>query len=237
MSRTKQIGTAIAGLALAMGLPAPGHAADQDSMHMDMGVHMQHEMGTPAMDHSLHLRQAHDAAAPGKVRLELPDTVLTDQDGRKLRLKTDAMGGRLVVIDFVYTTCTTICPIQSALFADLQKRLGERAGKDVALLTVTVDPVRDTPQRLNEFGARFGAGPGWRFLTGRPPAVEEVLKAFDAYTPNFTDHPAAVLVGDPRTGEWLRYFGFPRSEQIMERVGILLAERDGRSVHAAMHAR
>lgn len=180
-----------------------------------------------ADEHSHHARHGQQDHGAGKLRIKLPDTVLTDHNGKAVRFRADAMADRLVVINFVYTTCTTVCPVQSALFADLQQRLGERAGKDVALISVSVDPLRDTPPRLKEFAARYKAGPGWRFLTGSRQAVDEVLKAFDVYTPNFADHPAAVLVGDPRSGEWVRYFGFPGTNQILGRITELQAAGQG----------
>ena len=184
-------------------------AAEDHSQHMQHGQHGKHE------------------PAPGKVQIKLPDTVLTDQNGKAVRFKADVMADRLVAINFVYTTCTTVCPVQSALFADLQQRLGERAGRDVSLISVSVDPLRDTPLRLKEFAARYKAGPGWSFLTGSRQSVDEVLKAFDVYTPNFADHPAAVLVGDPRSGEWVRYFGFPSTDQLISRMKELQAGRQG----------
>jgi protein SCO1/2 len=188
-------------------------------------------LSAPAV--SAHQNHAHpaqhaDAArTAGKVHIKVPDTVLTDQNGKSLRFRTEAMADRLVVINFVYTTCSTVCPVQSALFADVQKRLGERAGREVALISVTVDPLRDTPARLKEFAAGYGAGPGWSLYTGSSQAVDEVLKAFDAYTANFTEHPPAVLVGDPRSGEWVRFFGFPSTEQILGRMKELQAARQG----------
>jgi protein SCO1/2 len=196
---------AIAALALAAGMPA----------------------AAAAEDHSQHMQHGRNEPAPGRVQIKLPDTVLTDQNGKAVRFKADAMADRLVAINFVYTTCTTVCPVQSALFADLQQRLGERSGRDVSLISVSVDPLRDTPLRLKEFAARYKAGPGWSFLTGSRQAVDEVLKAFDVYTPNFADHPAAVLVGDPRSGEWVRFFGFPSTDQIIGRMKELQAGRQG----------
>lgn len=181
-----------------------------------------------AMDHSRHLQMLQKkAGAPDKVRITLPDTVLTDQDGNTRRFKTDAIAGRLVAINFIYTTCTTVCPVQSALFADVQKRLGEHAGEDVVLLSVTVDPVRDTPLVLKQFASRYHAGPGWKFLTGSTQAVEEVLKAFDVYIANFDDHPATIVIGDPGSGDWMRFFGFPSSAQIVGRLQELQRARDG----------
>lgn len=182
-----------------------------------------------AMDHSHHMQMQHEksAMAPSKVSIALPDTVLTDQDGHKQKFKSEAIADRLVAINFIYTSCTTVCPVQSAIFADVQKRLGDRVGKDVVMISVTVDPVRDTPPVLKRFASSYHAGPGWRFLTGSAQKVEEVLKAFDVYIANFDDHPATIVVGDPRSGEWVRYFGFPASTQIVNRLDRLQAARAG----------
>lgn len=184
-------------------------------------------MPVVAQDHSHHMQHAQGDQAPGTVRIKLPDTVLTDQNGKAVKFKTDAVADRMVVINFIYTTCTTVCPVQSALFADLQQRLGDRAGTEVSMISVTVDPLRDTPLRLKEFAAQYKAGPGWRFFTGSRQAVDEVLTAFGAYTANFADHPAVVLVGDPRSGEWTRFYGFPDSDQIMSRMQQLQSARQG----------
>ena len=183
-----------------------------------------------AADHSHH---QHHAAAPAAakpvageaVQVKLADTALTDQLGRPVRLKTDVIAERIVVVDFVYTNCTTICPVASALLQQVQGQLGELAGRDVRLLTVTVDPVRDTPARLKEYGARFNSGPGWVWLTGSKPQVDEVTKAFGAWTPNFENHPPVVLVGDPKNGKWVRFYGFPSPDQLTATVRELNAAR------------
>lgn len=175
--------------------------------------------------HDAHAHHQAAAKPAGTVRIQLPDTALTDHRGKTAAFKSQLLGDRLVLVNFIYTTCTTVCPAHSALFADVQQRLGERAGRDVALVTVTVDPVRDTPLRLKAFSAPYQPGPGWSFVGGRKQDVDEVLKALGAYTPNFVDHPAAVLVGDPRSGEWTRFFGFPSSQQLLARVDELQAAR------------
>jgi protein SCO1 len=183
--------------------------------------------GARAHDGSHHGQHETAAKAPSTVRIKLPDTLLTDQHGKTARFKSDTVADRLVLVTFIYTTCTTVCPVQSALFADLQERLGERVGREVSLVSITVDPLRDTPLRLKEFSAQFKAGPGWSFLSGSKQAVDEVLTALGVYTPNFADHPAVVLVGDPRSGEWTRFYGFPGSDQVMARVKQLQAARQG----------
>jgi protein SCO1/2 len=182
----------------------------------------------PALAHDPHAHHRQAEAQPvaaQSARVALADTLLLDQDGRRLRFKSDVVGERIVIVDFIYTTCTTVCPVVSATLAQVQGQLGARLGRDVALLSVTVDPVRDTPARLKDYGARLGAGPGWSWLTGAKPQVDEVLKAFGAYTPNFADHPPLVLVGDAKTGQWLRFYGFPSAEQLVKAVAELTAAR------------
>ncbi len=179
--------------------------------------------------HAMHKEAAAKPVTPQAARVTLTDTPLLDQEGRTLRLKTDAIGDRIVVVDFIYTTCTTVCPVVSAVMAQVQGKLGARAGRDVGLLTVTVDPVRDTPARLKEYGGRHGSGPGWTWLTGPKPQVDEVLKVFGAYTPNFVDHPPLVLVGDAKSGKWMRFFGFPSPDQVVSAVAELTAARGGKA--------
>jgi protein SCO1/2 len=175
--------------------------------------------------HAQHGKSAPQAVVPQSAKLALTDTPLVDQDGRNLRFKTDALGDRIVVIGFVYTTCTTVCPVISQLMLQAQTKLGARVGKDVGLVTVTVDPVRDTPPRLKEYAARIGAGPGWTWLTGPKPQVDEVLKVFGAYAANFLEHPPVVMVGDAKSGKWMRFYGFPNPDQLVNAVGELSAAR------------
>ena len=188
-----------------------------------------------AHDHHAHPASHGQAGVPPVVpqgaRITLADVALLDQDGRSLRLRSDAIGARIVIVNFAYTTCTTVCPVASAVLAQVQGRLGARLGRDVGLVTVSVDPLRDTPARLKAYAERVGAGPGWRWLTGAKPQVDEVLKAFGAYTANFADHPPLTLVGDARSGRWLRFYGFPTPEQLVTAVEQLSSARDkaGRS--------
>jgi protein SCO1/2 len=157
--------------------------------------------------------------------VELRDLDLIDQDGRSVRFASDVIADRIVVMDFIYTTCTTVCPVLSAVFGQLQERLGGRLGEDVVLVSVSVDPARDTPQRLRAYSAKHGAREGWLWLTGQKPVVDDVLQGLGAYAPNFEDHPAMVLVGDGRTGDWTRFFGFPSPDQIMAKVDELATAR------------
>jgi protein SCO1 len=134
-----------------------------------------------------------------------------------VRMAHDVIGERIAVVNFIYTTCTTVCPVSSASFAQLQERLGPALGREVVLVSITVDPVRDTPERLREYAARYGTREGWAWLTGAKRDIDGTLKGFGAYAPNFEDHPAMVLVGDA-SGGWSRFFGFPSVEQLLARI-------------------
>jgi protein SCO1/2 len=159
--------------------------------------------------------------------VDLRDRTLLDQDGKEVRFVSDVIGDNIVVMDFVYTTCTTVCPVLSALFRQVQDRLGDRLDKEVVMVSLTVDPVRDTPQRLKAYSAKHRAAPGWVWLTGPKTTVEDVLIGVGAYSVNFEDHPSMVLVGDGRTGEWKRLFGFPSPDRIMQLVEELEESRSG----------
>ena len=177
--------------------------------------------------HAHHRAMMKEPAEPAKsAEVELRDRELLDQDGRSVRFVSDVIGERIVVMDFVYTTCTTVCPVLSAVFGQVQDKLGERLGAEVALVSVTVDPIRDSPQRLKAYAAKHEAREGWVWLTGPKSTVEEVLDGLGAYAPNFEDHPSMVLVGDGKSGEWSRFFGFPSAERILARVDELAAVRE-----------
>ncbi|HVF45623.1 MAG TPA: SCO family protein, partial [Pyrinomonadaceae bacterium] len=122
-------------------------------------------------------------AAPGggaASGMNIPDVELLDQDGRKVRFYSDLVKGKVVAINFIFTTCTTICPPLGATFARVQRELGERAGRDVQLISISVDPATDTPERLKAWGQKFKAGGGWTLVTGAKPQVDELLRALGA---------------------------------------------------------
>lgn len=181
-----------------------------------------------AHDHAKHLKES--AARPGAVTVRGLDVALVDQHGRERNVQRDVVGQRIVVVDFVYTSCTTVCPLASAMFADLQRRLGPALGKDVELVTITVDPVRDTPQVLKAYAAKFEAREGWTWLTGKSVAVNEVLKGLGAFSADFTQHPLMVLVGDGASGQWTRFAGTPEPQRLADHVARLQAARAGQAI-------
>jgi protein SCO1/2 len=178
----------------------------------------------PHAKHRAMMKQKSNPAAES-AEVDLRDRPLVDQHGQEVMFVSDVIGDNIVVMDFVYTTCTTICPVLSALFNQVQKKLGDDVGKEITLVSMSVDPIRDTPQRMKAYSAKHGAGDGWLWLTGPKPVVDEVLVGLGAYTTNFQDHPSMVLIGDGQTGEWQRLFGFPNPDRIVQVVNDMRERR------------
>ena len=190
--------------------------------------------GEDAHEQHKKMLQERSEANAGITEITLPDVTLVTQDGLQANFADDVVGDRLVIIDFVYTTCTTVCPVLSATFSQVQGRLGERLGADVVMISLSVDPLRDTPARLKKYANSLGARDGWVWLTGSKQTVTGVLQEFGAYTPNFADHPSVVLVGDGVNGKWARFLGFPSADQIISKVDEFSAARTTRQAHASM---
>ncbi|HEV7507583.1 MAG TPA: SCO family protein [Thermoanaerobaculia bacterium] len=142
------------------------------------------------------------------------DVKLMNQDGQEMRLYSDLMQGKTVVINVMFTTCTGACPVMSATIEKIQTHLGDRVGKDVRLVSISVDPVHDTPAKLKEYAARFHAGPGWYFLTGSKENVEAALRKFGQWVDQPTDHQTLFLIGNERTGLWKKAFALAPMDQL-----------------------
>lgn len=144
-----------------------------------------------------------------------PDVVLINQNGEKVHLNPYLETDQPVILDFIYGTCTTICPVLSAGFANLQTRLGPD-GPKARLVSITIDPEHDTPQVMREYLKRFRAGPGWDFLAGSRTDIDRVMRAFNAYIPNKMSHYQLMLIRSPRDGKWTRITGLISSADLME---------------------
>jgi len=173
---------------------------------------------TAVLSHDAHEHPGTPAAAPSAAKVVLRDAPLLDASGKRVRLAQEVIGARIAVVNFIYTSCTTVCPVSSATFQQLQQKLGPRLGKDVVLVSITVDPLRDTPQRLREYAGRYEAREGWVWLTGAKPDVDGVLKGLGAFSARFEDHPATVLIGDASGGPWTRIYGFPSVDELLTRI-------------------
>ena len=138
--------------------------------------------------------------------LRIPDVQVYDQNGKPLRFYTDLVKGKTVAINFIFTTCTSICPPLTATLRRVQQELAERASQ-VSLISVSVDPTVDTPERLRDFAAKFKASPGWTFVTGDQSEIDSLLKALGFAFANKNDHSPMILIGNDAAGYWTRAYG------------------------------
>ena len=159
-------------------------------------------LASPLVFRSVHAAQGSQWAP---LRITIPDTPVVDQHGRSLRFHSDLIFGRTVAINFIFTTCTTICTPLTAVFRKLQKNT---AGEPVHLISISVDPDHDRPEKLEEFAKRFDADPNWTFVTGRSSDINVLLKALESFTVDKLSHTSLVLIGNAAADHWTRISGF-----------------------------
>jgi len=167
---------------------------------------------------------AADSSGPTK-KVVVPDVEVLDQDGNRLHFYSDLIKGKTVAINFIFTTCTTICPPLAATFARVQKEMGDRMGRDVHLISISVDPVTDTPERLKAWGAKFKAGAGWTFVTGDKQEIDKLLNGLGASVARREDHSPTVIVVNDSKDVWTRTYGLAGSSQM---VGLILKVIEGK---------
>jgi protein SCO1 len=151
----------------------------------------------------------------------LPDVVLLDQDSRPRHFYTDLVKDKIVAINFIFTACETLCPMSGANFGELQQLLSDRIGKDVFLISISVDPEGDTPQGLKVWSKRFNAGPNWTLLTGSKQDVDAILKALKVFKANKESHSAVALLGNDAAGKWIRVSGLTAPGKLFELISAL----------------
>ena len=145
-----------------------------------------------------------DPAAVSSMRI--PDITVQDQNGKSLNFYSDLVKGKVVAINFVFTTCTTICPPLTATFRRVQQQLAAQ-NSTVQLISISVDPAVDTPERLRDFAAKFKAEPGWAFVTGNTSDINSLLQRLGVAVTNKNDHTPMILIGNDAAGYWTRAYG------------------------------
>jgi len=160
----------------------------------------------PAIVLSGHAPAAAQSLSPDSsgIHLRVPDTELVDQNGRTVHLYSDLVKGRKsVVISTMFTTCGTICPVVGVRISALQRSLGACSHEEYSLISISVDPTVDTPERLREWGQKFGAGRCWRLLTGSKADVDAALRALHLLPPDKLSHSPSALIGHDGAADWV----------------------------------
>ena len=153
------------------------------------------------------------------------DVELINQDGEKVRFYSDVLKNKVVVINTFFTTCTSICPPMNRNFEKIQEALGDRLGKDVFLVSITVDPATDTPTRLKDYGRRFHARPGWMFLTGKKENIDWALYKLGQYVETKDNHTSIFIIGNEPKGLWKKAMGLAKAEELIRIVEDVIADR------------
>lgn len=156
-------------------------------------------------------------------KLVIPDVEVLDQEGHSLHFYSDLMKGKTVAINFIFTNCTTICPPLAATFARVQKEMGEKVGKDIHFISISVDPLTDTPERLKAWGAKFKAGAGWTFVTGNKQEMDKLLDALGASVSRREDHTPSVIIANDSKNVWTRSYGLAKTAQMVALIENVIA--------------
>ncbi|MFQ5478583.1 MAG: SCO family protein [Candidatus Binatia bacterium] len=151
------------------------------------------------------------------------DLPLVTQDAEEVRFYSDLLKDKVVVINFIFTNCPGVCPLHSAKLAELQQRLGGLMEEKVRFISISVDPERDTPQRLKKFAKRFNAGSGWTFLTGDKRNLDVVTKKLGQYNVQVEAHSPIFIMGNVRTADWVKMKPTASAKALAAEVERLLA--------------
>ncbi len=157
-----------------------------------------------------------------------PNTVLTDQFGRKHRFFDDLVKDKVVAINTFFTSCSASCGLETARMREVQTMLGDRVGKDVFFYSITIDPLTDTPEEMKKYAERYHVGPGWLFLTGNAKEIEMIRRKIglfdneDLKNPNPNDHRLHSVVGNQKTGRWMRASPFENPTITATQIGTWL---------------
>lgn len=171
----------------------------------------------PAGPESPHAHHHHSMTE--RVRYEmadymLPQIQLTRQNGKSVALAEELNDGRPVILNFIYTTCTTVCPLTSHVFAEVQEKLGSTRER-VHMVSISIDPEQDTPGVLAKYAQRFGAGTQWQFYTGTVEASIAAQRAFNVYRGDKMSHNPVTFIRISPEKPWLRIEGFAKSDELL----------------------
>lgn len=160
----------------------------------------------------------------GLGRVQIPDLMLRDQTGRNIRLYTDLIKDKVVVISFFYTSCTYTCTLQGKTFSRLQSLLGNRLGKSVFLISVTTDPATDNPAQLKAWAQHYDVRSGWTLVTGEEAEMNKLLIPFTGTPAGGGMHLPVTFIGNEKTGLWTSAKGVFAPEDLVKAINYLTTD-------------
>jgi protein SCO1/2 len=168
--------------------------------------------------------QRNQAVTRSTVLYAIPEVTLVRDDGKRVSLPQEMDDGRPVVLNFIFTSCSSICPLMSQVFGEFQRKLGADAGQ-VHLMSISTDPEQDTPARLTEYARQFGAGREWRHYTGTVQASLKAQRAFDVYRGDKMSHGPVTLLRAAPGKPWHRIDGFVTPDELLQEYRQLLVSQ------------
>ena len=160
-------------------------------------------------------------AAPAGPRAGyFPNTIVQTHDGRKLRFYDDVVRGKVVVFNMMYSVCTGICPGNTANLLQVQQTLGDRLGKDIFMVSMTLQPEFDTPKALNDYVKSYGIKTGWTFLTGQPKEMDVIRRKLGFFNDDpkidsdLANHTGMVRIGNETLDRWFMMPALSAPKQI-----------------------
>ncbi len=152
----------------------------------------------------------------------IPDAQVLNQRGEQVRLYTDLIKGKVVLMNFFYTSCTYICQMQGDILSKIQVLLGDRLGKDVFLISISMDPQTDTPNKLRYWSNALNAKPGWTIVSSNAPEMSKMIADFTGDYPGPQEvHSSVIFAGNDRTGEWVAFDGLNGPESLVKMINLL----------------
>lgn len=170
-------------------------------------------------------RQSTASAEQSPAHKYFTDVVLVNQNGEKMRLYSDLLQGKAVIINSFFGTCQGVCPPMNQRLEKVQEALGDRMGKEVRIISISVDPMIDTPASLKEYAQKFHAKPGWYFLTGDKQNVDYALHKLGLLVADKQDHLNTIIIGNERTGLWKKAFGLAAADELVKVVQSVLNDQ------------
>jgi protein SCO1/2 len=163
-------------------------------------------------------RPAHKAQT---VQYAVPAVKLVRNDGKVVSLPEEMNDGRPVLLNFIFTSCGSTCPLMSQIFSQFQRKMGPDV-KKVHLMSISIDPEEDTPARLTEYARKFAAGPEWQHYTGTLDASLAAQKAFDVYRGDKMSHAPVTLMRAGPGQSWRRIDGLVTPDELLREYQRLL---------------
>jgi protein SCO1 len=156
------------------------------------------------------------------VQVRLPSVKVQQHSGKLVAFNSAVDDTRPVLLNFVFTSCTSICLPMAQVFAEAQERMGSQASQ-VQMISVSIDPIQDTPARLTDYAGRVGAGPQWTFHTGSQDAVDAIQRAFNVYRPDKMGHTPVTFIRPRGSQQWVRLDGFASPDRLIREARALAA--------------